>query len=74
MEKKKVRFTMVVTREYEIDLADYQNMGSEKRPQPPCKTIDEAAQFDCKCIEQDPFAFMDNEKTELEVKYEILPE
>jgi len=26
MEKRKVKFTMVVTREYEIDLNDYQNM------------------------------------------------
>ena len=40
MEKKKVRFTMVATREYEVDLADYQNMGGEQRPEPPCQTID----------------------------------
>jgi len=74
MEKKMVRFTMAVTRDYEIDLADYQDMGSKENPKPPCKTIEEAAKFDVVSIEQDPFAFMDNEKTEIEVKYEILPE
>ena len=74
MEKRKVKFTMVVTRDYEIDLEDYQNMGSEERTQPPCETIEEAAKFDVKAIEQDPFAFMDNENTEIEVTFEILPE
>lgn len=74
MTKQKVKFTMIVTRDYEIDLADYQNMGSEQNPEPPCKTIEEAAKFDVKCIEQDPFAFMDDEDTKLEVKFEILPE
>lgn len=72
MEKRMVRFTMTVVRDYEIDLADYQDMGSKENPQPPCKTIEEAAKFDTVSIEQDPFAFMDNEKTEIEVKYEIL--
>ena len=74
MEKRKVRFTMTVTKDYEIDLTDYQDMGSEQNPEPPCQTIDEAAQFDCKCIKQDPFAFIDDENTEIEVKYEVLEE
>jgi len=74
MEKRMVRFTMVVTRDYEIDMVDYQDMGSEQHPQPPCKDIEEAAKFDVKAIEQDPFAFIDNENTEIEVKFEILPE
>ena len=74
MEKRKVKFTMVVTREYEIDLADYQNMGSEKHPMPPCQTIEEASKFDCECIEQDPFSFIDNENTEIKVTFEVLPE
>jgi len=74
MEKKKVRFTMVVTRDYEIDLEDYQNMGSEQRPEPPCKTIEEASKFDTECIIQDPFAFIDNEDTEIKVTFEVLPE
>ena len=73
MENRKVRFTMIVTRDYEIDLTDYQDMGSEQNPEPPCQTIDEAAQFDCECIKQDPCMFMDNEDAEFEVKYEILP-
>jgi len=74
MEKRKVKFTMVVTREYEINLADYQNMGSEKHPMPPCQTIEEASKFDTECIEQDPFAFIDDKNTELKVTFEVLPE
>lgn len=70
MEKRKVRFTISVTREREIDLADYQNMGDME----PCKTIEEAVKFDAESIEQDPFMFMDDEDAKLEVKYEILPD
>ena len=73
MENKKVRFTMVVTREYEIDLADYQNMGSEKHPLPPCQTIEEASNFDCECIAEVPFAFIDDKNTELIVTFEGYP-
>jgi len=72
MEKRKVRFIMVVTKDYEIDLEDYQNMGSVQNPEPPCQTIDEAAKFDCEAIKQDPFMFMDDNNVEIEVKYEIL--
>ena len=74
MEKRKVRYTIMVVREYEVDLADYQDMGSKEHPLPPCMTIEEAVQIDVEGIKEDPFMFMDSEDTEFEVKYEILPE
>lgn len=63
--KKKVRFTVTVVREYEIDLADYTNLEE-------VKTIEDAAKFDAESIEQDPFMFIDNEDAQLEVEYEVL--
>ena len=72
MEKRMVKFTVVLVREYEVDLADYQDMGSREHPEPPCKTIEEAVGFDIKCIKDDPIMFMDNDDATLKVKYEIL--
>lgn len=67
MEKRKVKFIATFIREYEIDLNDYQDVvGME-----PCKTIEEAAKFDAEGIEQDPFGFIDNSDTKVEVKFEI---
>lgn len=74
MEKRMVRFTMTVTRDIEVDLVDYQNMGSEKHPEPPCQTIEEASEFNMECDKEDPFAFIDDKDTKIEMKYEILPE
>jgi len=74
MEKRKVRFTMIVTCEYEIDLTDYQNMGSKERPEPPCEKIEDAIQFNIECIKDDPSMFLDSDNADLKVKYEILPE
>jgi len=73
MEKQKVRFTVTVVKEYEIDLSDYQDMGSREHPEPPCKTIEEAIKFDVQCINDDPLMFIDDDDAKLEVKYDILP-
>ena len=40
-----VRFTMMVVRDIEVDLSDYQHMGSKENPEEPCKTIEEASEF-----------------------------
>ena len=69
-----VRFTMTVVRDIEVDLSDYQHMGSKENPEEPLKTIEEASEFNMQCDIQDPFAFIDDKDTKIEMKYEILPE
>jgi len=68
MEKRKVRFVMMAEREYEVDLAHFQNMQGVED----CKTIEEAVKFEIEGIIQDPFMFIDNNDVKCTVKYEIL--
>lgn len=63
--KKKVRFIMTVVRDYEIDMDDYKDLEE-------VKTLEDAAKFDCESFQGDPFMFMDNEDTKLDIKFEIL--
>lgn len=63
--KQKVQFTMMVTREFEIELDNYSNVKE-------VITIEEAAKWECGVIEDDPFMFIDDEKAKIETYFKIL--